>query len=172
MGPLGEGVLKNALWAVPDERGQQSRKVVWQVAGKRRECIMTGAVIMIANSEIDQIPSLAALKTRIPVVRHLGTFDETAALIREIASHAMYIGRRFLSKDKCLEVAAEVIERSSRAGRPLDVRLFTSACSDRIQFEAGFAQTHWLGLLESRIRERAVAIEPEDEKPWVAGKTG
>jgi hypothetical protein len=46
--------------------------------------------------------------------------------------------------------------RSHRLQRNLDLRLFVTACQDRLQWANGASETHWRDLLDSRIKERVL----------------
>jgi hypothetical protein len=150
------GVLRSALWGQEGKDGRQERLVCWHIAGKRREVVFTGGVIMVADCPMDDLPQIRALKTRIPCVRYQATQEEVAALMRKIAAQGHRHGDYWLPPESCLEVAEEVIARSQRVQRNLDLRLLVNTSKDRLQWENGAAATHWLDLLESRLRERVL----------------
>src|SRR4051794_833066 len=77
--------------------------------------------------------------------------------MRSIAKRGHAHGPHALPSDKCLEVAAEIIDRSDRLKRNLDLRLLVNTFQDRLQWENGAAETHWRDLLESRMKERVLA---------------
>jgi hypothetical protein len=163
------GVLRSALWGQVGKNGQQERPVVWHIGGDRQEFCFTGGIILIANCPLDNVPQLRALRTRIACVRYQPTNAELAALMRRIAQRGYRHGPHFLVPDDCLEVAEQIIARSLRLERNVDLRLFVNACADRLQWEHGAAETHWLDLLESRLKERTV---PRSESnPTRAEKT-
>jgi hypothetical protein len=157
------GVLRSALWGQTGEDGLQERLVFWHTARHREEVIFTGGVIMVANCPLDDIPQLRALKTRVPVIRFQPTNEEIAALMRDIARQGHRHGPDVLSPEHCLEVAEEIIARSRRLQRNLDLRLFVNACTDRVQFRNGASESHWRALLDSRVKERAVPPAAEYE---------
>ncbi len=146
---LSHGVLRSALWGQPNE----PRSIVWQT-GKdgRRETVFTGGIVLIANCPLENVPALRALKTRIASVHYAPTNQELAALMRDIASK----GYGKLDSGKCLEVANEILQRSTKLERNLDLRLLVNSLQDRLQFEDGQAEAHWTDLLESRLQERVV----------------
>jgi hypothetical protein len=148
------GVLRSALWGQSDRFGRQERNIVWQTAKSREEVIFTGGLILISNCPLDDIPELRAIKTRIPCVHFVVSNEEVAAMMRQIASEGHRHGAFYLSPSDCREVVDAIIERSSRIQRNLDLRLLINTFKDRLQWENGAAETHWLDLLESRIRER------------------
>jgi hypothetical protein len=58
-------------------------------------------------------------------------------------------------------VADQIVARSARLHRNLDLRLFVSGCQDRLQWKNGSAKTDWRALLESRMRERPLPAKGE-----------
>ncbi len=157
------GVLRSALWAVPGPNGKQLRNVIWQTATKRQEFVFSGGIIMIANSDLDKMPSLAALRTRIPVLNHQMTNEETAALMRKVASAGYICNGVGLCVEHCMEVVDEVVYLSQLLGRNLDMRLLVNGLSDRLMWMEGKLETHWLDLIESRVTQRAPS-NPRDPK--------
>lgn len=155
------GVLRSALWGQDDHRNKQERLIVWQIGGLRQEIIFTGGIILVANRDLDNIPQLRAVRTRIACPRFQPTTDEVAAKMRQIAKQGHRHGPITLPPDECLEVAAEIITASQRLQRNLDLRLFVNGCKDRIQWKEGAAETHWKVLLEGRMKERT---PPPDER--------
>jgi hypothetical protein len=151
------GVLRSALWGQVGRDGQQERLVCWQTGPLRDEFVFTGGIILVANCGLDDLPQLRAIKTRIPCLQYLPTNEEVAALMRHIAKDGHRHGPYELSPEACREVADEIVERSARLSRNLDLRLLVNTFKDRIQYENGASVTHWLDLLDSRMKERVVA---------------
>jgi hypothetical protein len=151
------GVLRSALWGQVANDGRQERNVVWQTAGTRHEFVFTGGIILVANAPIENLPELQAVKTRIAVLKYDATNDEIAALMREICEKGHRHGGHFLEPADCLEVAEAIVERTTRIQRNLDLRLLIQAFQDRLQWANGAAETHWLDLVDSRIKERAIS---------------
>ena len=151
------GVLRSALWGLPGQGGKQERVVTWQTATERQDFIFTGGVVLVANAALADVPELRAVKTRIPCLAFQPSNEEIAAKMRDIARRGHAHGRRRLTPRECLEVAEEIIARSQRLERPLDLRLLVNTFQDRIQHEAGAAETDWRDLLDSRMKERVVA---------------
>lgn len=147
------GVLRAALWG----QGQEPRTITWHTGPEgRREVVFTGGIILIANSPMENHPALRALKTRITSVKFAPTNEELAALMRSIASKGFEHAGRKLSPESCLEVAEEILKRSVRLQRNLDLRLLVNTLRDRVQFEDGKAEVHWTDHLECRIQERVL----------------
>jgi hypothetical protein len=151
------GVLRSALWGQAGPDGEQERVVVWHTGHLRDEFVFTGGLVMVANCDLDDVPQLRALKTRIPCARYQPTNEEVATLMRKIARRGHRHGSQRLGPEECLEVAEAIISRSERLQRNLDLRLLVNSFADRLQWENGAAQTHWLDLLESRMKERVLA---------------
>lgn len=164
------GVLRSALWGQQGGDFVQERLVVWQTGKSREEVVFTGGVVMAANRPLADKPEERAVKTRIPCVRYAPTPAEVAALMRDIAKKGHRHGRHSLSPADCLEVAEEVIARSLRLGRTPDLRLLVNGLTDRIQYEAGCAETHWVDLLAMRVTERPDPSGPGGEPRTRAGK--
>jgi hypothetical protein len=150
------GVLRSALWGQANADGLQERLIVWHTAHLRDEFIFTGGVILVANCPLDEIPELRAIKTRISTVRYAPTNDEVAALMRQIARDGHRHGPYRLEAEECLEVAEAIVSRSQRLQRNLDLRLLMNTFKDRLQWQNGSAETHWVDLLESRMKERVL----------------
>jgi hypothetical protein len=155
------GVLRSALWGQAGADGMQERNVIWQTARSREAFVFTGGIILVANCPLDDIPEIRALKTRIVTVRYQPTNDEVAALMRRIASKGHQHGPHFLPPEACLEVAEAIISRSQLLQRNLDLRLLVNTFLDRLQWANGAAETHWLDLLESRMKERVLTLGPK-----------
>ena len=147
------GVLRSALWGQAGKSGEQERVVTWQTASLREEFTFSGGVIILSNQPLDNVAELRAVKTRIPTLQFAPTNSEIAAKMRAIAKLGHRHGQHELLPESCLEVAKEIIERSSRLQRNLDLRLLINTFRDRLQFENGDSETHWLDLLDSRMKE-------------------
>jgi hypothetical protein len=157
------GVLRSALWGQADADGVQERLIVWQTARGREEVIFSGGIILIANCTLDNLPQLRALKTRIPCVHFQPSNEEVAALMRRIAGQGHRHGPYRLTPEECQEVAEEVLLRSQRLQRNLDLRLLVNTFQDRLQWANGSAELHWREMLDSRMKERAVP--PRGDSP-------
>jgi hypothetical protein len=149
------GVLRSALWGQAGDDGLQERVVVWQTARQREEFIFTGGLVMIANCSMDNLPQLRALKTRIACLQYQPTNQEVAALMRQVASKGHRHGIHTMSAEECREVADEIIERSTKLGRNLDLRLLVNGLQDRLQWSNGSSGTHWKDMIDSRMKGRA-----------------
>jgi hypothetical protein len=153
------GVLRSALWGIPNKNGKMDRRVVWQIGGKRQEFYFTGGIIMIANVQLDQIATLKAMSSRISVLQHQPTSTELIALMRKLADEGFTFKGHNLTPYECHEVVDEVVYLSQFLDKPIDIRLFVNGMKDRLQFKAGVSETHWLNMLESRIKQRMVQRE-------------
>jgi hypothetical protein len=150
------GVLRSALWGQAGEDGYQERLVVWQTARGREEVIFTGGIILIANCSLDNLPQLRALKTRITPLHFVATNEEVAAHMRRIAAEGHRHGPYRLTPQECAEVAEEVIARSTRLQRNLDLRLLVNTFQDRLQWANGASEMHWREMLDGRMKERVL----------------
>ena len=147
------GVLRAALG---------DRRITWQTRTQgRKECEFQGGIIMIANSALPNVPELQAMATRIPIMEYAPTDDEILSLMMHLAEGGFERGGRKLDSLAALEVVAEVVVQSTNRLRPLDIRLYVNACTDRLQYEAGASSNHWKDLLESRLSERVAC-----KKKW------
>jgi hypothetical protein len=155
------GVLRSALWGQAGEDGVQERLIVWQTVRSREEVIFTGGIILIANSPIENVPPLRALKTRVPCMHFQPTNEEVAALMRQVAGQGHRHGPYQLTPDECLEVAEEIIARSRRLQRNLDLRLLVNGLQDRLQYMNGASEADWRHLLDSRMKERVIPAAGE-----------
>src|SRR5262249_40116526 len=87
---------------------------------------------------------------------HQPTNEEIAALMRRIARQGHRHGPHRRPPEECLEVAQEIIARSQRLERNLDIRLFVNGGKDRLQWKNGASVTPWVEPLESRLRGGAL----------------
>jgi hypothetical protein len=154
-----QGVLRSALWGQAGADGRQHRAVVWHVAKEREEFLFTGGLILIGNCLLDKTPQLRAINTRVPVVNFTPTNDELAAQMRHLARQGHRLGAHTLSPTDCQKVVEELLSRSKRLQRTLDLRLYVNGCNDLLQWQNGAAESHWLDLLESRLHQRTVTSE-------------
>jgi len=150
------GVLRSALWGQVGRDGKQERIVTWQTAKKSEEFAFAGGVVIISNCELANSPQVQAFKGRITSVHYQPTNAEVAAKMRAIARQGYAFESHILTSQECMEVVQEIINRSERIHRNLDLRLFINALHDRLQWENGAAETHWHDLLESRMQEKAM----------------
>jgi hypothetical protein len=149
--------MRPAVAGQVGDDGLQERVVVWHTEQRREEFIFTGGIILVANRRLDDSPQARAINSRIPVLLFQPTNEEIAALMRHIASQGHRHGPYTLSAEDCQEVAEEIIARSSRLQRNLDLRLLVNAFQDRLQFINGDSESDWRHLLDSRIKGRVTA---------------
>jgi hypothetical protein len=150
------GVLRSALWSTnPDQRKQhQERRVTWRVAREKREVFFTGGVIVTMNTPLDDLPTLRAVRTRIAHLHLQPEKDEVAAVMKKIATLGHRHGEAKLTPEECLEVYRVVIDTCDEVGRNYDIRMLINSFADRIQYDSGHSETHWIDLVASRMKER------------------
>jgi hypothetical protein len=132
------------------------RLVTWQTAKGREKFFFLGGIILVANCPLDDIPQLRAVKGRLDPLEFRVTNAEMAAFMRHVAKDGHRHGPDWLPPEECLEVAEEIIVRSQRVERPLDMRLLVKGFKAKLQWLRGASETHWTVLLESRMKERVV----------------
>ena len=155
------GVLRSALWGTRCGReGRIERLVTWKAHATNIEFIFSGGIIMTGNRLLEDIPELAALKTRISWLNLLVTDEEIAALMRSVAGDGFPKGNNLLEPEACMEVAKFIIDESSRINRHLDIRLLVNAFEDRLQVEDFEAGCQWKDLVATRLCERPSLIGP------------
>jgi hypothetical protein len=149
----GQGVLRSALWCQPGHE----RVVTWVTAtGGEEHFTFRGAVILIGNRPLADLPELRALATRITVYRLEVTEAEAVAQVRAIAAQGFKRdGKTLIEPEPCQEVAEHVIRECRAAACPPDLRLLPNACADFLLWESGYASCHWKDLVTSRVREAA-----------------
>ncbi len=116
---------------------------------------------MIANLPLDNLRPLRALATRIPVLHFQPTNEEIAALMRQIAQQGYIHNSYRLEAKECQEVAEAIIVRSVKLQRNLDLRLLINTFNDRLQWMHGDCESHWLDLLDSRLKQRTLSVTKE-----------
>jgi len=152
------GVLRSALWGQTGRDGKQERIVTWQTAKKSEEFVFTGGIVIVANCELPNTPQLQALKSRIVSVHYQPTNEEVKAKMRDICRTGYVHDNHSLSPQECLEVVHQIIERSERLRRNLDLRLLFNAFHERLQWQNQASVLHWHDLLESRLQEKAIVV--------------
>lgn len=158
-----QGVLRSALWAQrrAGSTGPFERPVTWTTNAGDRSFVFTGAIILIGNRPIDDMPELRAVKTRIVCMHLEVTANELRAQMRQVAGKGYrYDGKR-LEPAACLEVCEHLIEQSLSLRRSLDMRLLVNSFHDRLQWDRGDAACNWKDLVAGRLRERPTAQNGE-----------
>lgn len=159
--PNAVGVLRSALWGSRQGReGRLERLVTWKACSTNIEFIFTGGIIMTSNRDLEDLPELAAMKTRISCTHLRVTDEEIAALMRRVAMDGFPKDNNLLEPVECLEVAEFIITESARINRHLDMRLLVNAFEDRRQVEDLEAGCQWQDLVASRICERPSLTGP------------
>jgi hypothetical protein len=161
---LAWGVLRAALWSQCKKRPPE-REITWTTFNQAKRFVFTGAIVMIANRCIDDLPELRAVKTRVTCLGLVVTFNELAALIRSLALRGFKYGGDELAPEECTIVAEFVIERMRMLSRPLDMRMYENGLRDFLQYKTGFSFTPWQDLIETRLKERTTLRErPADRR--------
>jgi hypothetical protein len=152
------GVLRSALWSQSKKRPMQ-REITWTAFNTNIRFLFTGGVILIANRDIDTIPELAALATRIAVLQLVATFNEVAALMRSVALQGFQFGQDYATARECLDVSEYIIDRMRSLDRPLDMRMFVNGVKVYLQCKSKLSETDWKDLIETRLRRTTVLRE-------------
>jgi hypothetical protein len=160
------GVLRSALWAQKGEKDEQHRPrlVTWRAHKTKLEVLFRGGIILIQNRPLDDLPELRALKTRIAYLHLQPTNEEIIAKMRAIAAEGYAHGDGTLTPEECGEVCEHVVRRCLDTGRNLQIRVLINAFHDRLQDEAGHADSTWQDLVESQLLEEAMARPPATER--------
>jgi hypothetical protein len=152
------GVLRSALWSQSRKRPME-REISWTAFAINIRFTFTGGIILIANKQLEAIPELAALATRITVLQLVATFAEVAALMRSVALEGFTFGQDFVAPRECMEVAEYVIDRMRALDRPLDMRVYVNGVKDYLQCKTGHSDTDWKDLIETRLRRTTILRE-------------
>jgi hypothetical protein len=164
------GLLRSALEGVPGNDGRLHRIVTWGT-NKPESVEFLGSLIIVANRDLPACPEVAALETRIPIIRLKFEPKETAAKMRSIAAAGYDFPPHHLSPADCLEVADLVLRRSNELGQEPNVRVMIQSFRDRLQWSLGASECSWAELVESRIRKSAEAIpEPANGRSMRKGE--
>jgi hypothetical protein len=159
----GQGVLRSALWAQrpAGHKGPCERPMTWTTNAAQRSFIFSGGIILISNRPLDDLPELAAVKTRIPVMNLQASDGEMRALMRSVARKGYeHLDKQVSAKD-CAEICEFIIEQAHALQRPLDMRLLVGSFDDFLQWDDADAIVHWEDLVRTRLRERAVTFAQE-----------
>jgi hypothetical protein len=152
------GVLRSALWRQSKKRPME-REISWTAFAVNIRFTFTGGIILIANKQLEALPELAALATRITVLQLVATFGEVAALMRSVALQGFTFGQDFVTPKECMEVAEYVIDRMRSLDRPLDMRVYVNGVKDYLQCKTGHSDTDWKDLIETRLRRTTILRE-------------
>jgi hypothetical protein len=159
--PQARGVLKFALWGCSRNReGKMERWIGWKVHGADVGCSFWGGIILMSNVELQHLPLLPAIRTRIPYVNLHVSDEEVAAKMRELALLGYPPGTPLLEPAECMEVVEYLLAEAARINRPLDFRLLFNSLADRLLAESGEAGCQWKDLVTSRIVDRPSVIHP------------
>jgi hypothetical protein len=151
------GIVRAALWGQAGGDGRQHRVVGWHITRRKEEVEFTGGIIFIANCPLADIPQLAALAGRVHPVHFHASNREITAFMRKLAKDGHRHGADFLPPEVCAEVVDAIVDRTERLKTNLDLRIYVAACQDRLQWQAGLAERHWLDHLDARMRAQVVA---------------
>ena len=157
------GILRSALWSQSRKRPPE-RKITWTAHGVQIDFIFIGGIIIIANSDLQHVPELAALQTRIPVLQLTASFAEIAALMRDVTSNGYRYDPDYLNPVECQKVVEWIIERMRSENRSLDMRLMRHGLHDYILWRAGQSKTHWEDLMEAHIRRQTIPYKTRAER--------
>jgi hypothetical protein len=152
------GVLRSALWSQSTKRPME-RQITWTAFNTNIRFTFTGGIILIANKDLQDLPELAALGNRIPIMQLVATFAEVAALMRRVALDGYTFGQDYVAPRECLEVAEYVIARMRSLDRPLDMRTYVNGVKDYLQCKTGHSDTDWKDLIETRLRRTTILRE-------------
>jgi len=154
-----QGLLRSAMWGQRREGdGRMERLLTWCTHSRRKalSCYFSGAIIVVANRAMSDLPELEAIKTRI-VVYHLTASDaEIRAMMRAMARKG-YTDETGLRLDpiECCEVCEFIVSECDGLHRALDLRLLINSYADYLQHQEGEAGCHWRDLVAARVREQS-----------------
>ncbi len=150
-------ILLAALGNQPTDT--DTRIVKYRRQGVEQTVRFTGGIILISNLEIHSAPLLQALKSRVHYLKYDPSDEQIEALMLDVASRGWSQGRRRMTPEECLEVAAFVIPESRRLGVRLDMRvLVDKAFPDYVLHRSGFTEVHWKDLVISTLEAQLVAL--------------
>ena len=138
------------LLAALDGQPGEPRLVTYKSKDRDERISFTGSIIAISNIPLRHDPLARALGSRVVMLEHEPTDEETAAFIRDLASQ----GHADLSPDECLEVAEFLITETRAMDQRLDLRHLTKAWQDYRQATHGDALTAWQDLVRSSLQKR------------------
>jgi hypothetical protein len=150
-----QGVLRSACWAQPGH----PRRVTWTTAAGEEAFDFTGAIILLANRKMADLPELRALATRITTMELVVNDDEAVAFLRDFASKG-YVrdGKTLIEPEQTREVVEHVISECTAAGHSVDLRLWEGSCQDYLMWARDRCVHEWRDLVTSRIRSVARSI--------------
>jgi hypothetical protein len=156
------GLLRSALWGQREGgSGPMERVLTWPLGGGKRElrCHFEGGLIIVANLPPADLPEMAAVTTRIPVIRLTASDAEVRAMMRHLARQGYEDchGHR-LTPAECLAVAEHVIGQCQGLDRSLDLRLLVNSFEGFLQWSEGESGLHWQDLVATRVRQRPAGI--------------
>jgi hypothetical protein len=151
------------LLAALDGQPGEPRQVTYRSKDKDERIWFSGAIIAISNIPLRHDPLARALGSRVVMLEHEPTDEETAEFIRHLASK----GHADLSPDECFEVAEFLISETRAMDQRLDLRHLRKAWQDYRQSTNGDALTAWQDLvrssLQKRIAEPVVAASKQED---------
>jgi hypothetical protein len=155
------GVLRSATWGNTRNReGKTQRIVTWNVSKNPIEVEFTGGIIIASNRRLSESPVLTALASRLVQFDFHVSDGEIAALIRHVAMEGLERGIDRLTPNECLEVAECLIDQSTRAKQPLNMRYLETCFGFRLQCKAGDSGCSWRDRIASLLSQKPLLIDP------------
>jgi hypothetical protein len=145
-----QSLLRAALWSPPGK----DRVVTWVTDKEgKRTCTFRGALIMLTNKSMKDLPELRAVMSRIRVHKLVVSDREMAAQMRRIAAGGFERNGRKLSPKEASVVCEFLIEQCQKAQHQPDLRMFEHACHYFLQHGQGLTRCHWQDLVINHIKQ-------------------
>jgi hypothetical protein len=157
------------MWGQSNTQHGQERLVTWRTFRDQLSFVFDGGIILIGNRQLDGIPELRAIQSRIPTLQLMATKNELAALMRLVSEDGFRVlvqkrDLKSMTQTQCLEVCEFLITEIHSLARNLDMRLLVNSFRDYIQYADGEAQSHWQDLIKSDLRRQVTIPESRDER--------
>jgi hypothetical protein len=163
-----QGVLRSATWSQRSkEEGRQKRVVTWATGKGVESFTFSGGIIMLSNRPLDDLPELAAIRTRISHLHLVVTDSEIAALMRKLSAAGFQHDKKTMTPEECRDVCEFLIAQSKNRQCRLDMRMLDNSNRDYLQWREGSSTSDWATLVSARLegqkRDNDANAEREEE---------
>jgi hypothetical protein len=147
-----QGVLRSATWSQRSkEEGRQKRVVTWATGKGVESFVFSGGIIMLSNRPLDDLPELAAIRTRISHLHLVVSDSEIAALMRKLSAAGFQHDKKTMTPDECRDVCEFLIAQSKSRQCRLDMRMLDNSYRDYMQWREGSSTSDWATLVATRL---------------------
>jgi hypothetical protein len=152
-------LLRAALHSQDDSKPMK-RRLTWSVRPRRLETIFVGGIIITANTSINHVPALVAIKTRIGHFELKVSPEQVHAKMRHEALKGFTFGDDCMTPRECRQVVDFLIAKQQEAKLDPDLRLLKRAYRYYLHWVSSSKLLHGKDLIETALREDTDPVPP------------